>query len=130
MVLHGYKEAGFAQPDGELRWVLLFRRWLQLIETAAMVRDQKLALGIGAETRDLHGGVGQLLMPDNLAVVVANTPDLAGGPIAVEIGAPQLRQLGPVIDDAAGQRTHFGMGVLHRRQRDGRGAGLPSQVKR
>src|SRR5262249_32654704 len=83
---HPGAQPRLAQARGELRPLHLLRRLLQAVVAAAVVGDQQLAFGVEAEARYLERGAGQLLVPGDLAALVADAPDLARGPVAVDVG--------------------------------------------
>src|SRR5262249_39807742 len=83
-----------------------------------------------AEPGDLQGRGRQLAVPGDAAVLVADAPDFARGPVAVEVRPAQLRELVPVVDEAAGERAHVRGRVLDGRFGDRRRAGLAGGVER
>ena len=89
-----------------------------------MIADQHLALGVGAEARDLERGVGDELVPGDLLAIVADAPDAAGRIVGVDVGALELRQGRACVDESAGHRPRLGVGMFRDRLRDRRRARL------
>lgn len=76
----------------------------ETVETASVVDDEQLAGVIGPESSDIEGRVDQLALPDGSRAVVFDSPDSAGGPVAVDICPDQIEQTGSAINPAAGER--------------------------
>ena len=92
-----------------------------------MVGDEQFSLAIQAETGDLHGAVGEVLVPGDLAPLVPDAIDLARRPVAVEVGADEVGQGLAAIDHSARKRAEFGMMDARRSAaRSGRGPRLRS----
>src|SRR5262249_19631910 len=53
-----------------------------------------------------------LTVPEGRRAIVLDPPDLAGGPVAVDVGADQLGQPGAAVDPAAGERAGLAVRVL------------------
>ena len=94
-----------------------------------MINDQQLSAGAHREAGDLQRGVGDLLLPGELLSIVACRPDLAGGVVAVDVGAVELGQLSSVVDHAAGERARLAVVVLDGGWNEGGRAELAVQVE-
>ena len=101
----------------------------EAIEPAHVVDDVQLARVVGAEAGDVEGRVDQLPVPDGLGAIVLDPPDVAGGPVAVDVGPDQVGQVRAAVDPAAGERAGLAVGVLGGRRRDRVGARLALGVE-
>ena len=79
---------------------------------------------IGAEARDVERRVDELAVPEGLLAVVLDSPDAAGGPVAVDVDSDQVGLAGAAVDPAAGQRAGLAVRVLGGRRQDRVGARL------
>src|SRR5262245_36006059 len=94
-----------------------------------MVENEDFAGGIFHEAGDLQPRSRDFPLP-RLALFDAHREDSAGRVVAVEVGADEFWELLAAIDEAAGERTSFGMRVLRGRRQDRPGALLAVDVKR
>ena len=103
------KQPGFAEAGRERMWTHVGRIRLQPVDPAfafsTVVNDQKFSIRIQSNGRNLQLSIGNLSVPQRILPVVTNCPDLAGGIVAVNVGARQFLQLAAVVDNATGQRT-------------------------
>ena len=73
------------------------------VEVARAAREHELAVGVGADVRELRDG--RLLAPDVLRAALgraAQGPQRAGAEVAVDVAAAERGQRGAAVDDAAG----------------------------
>src|SRR5205085_2589686 len=107
------EQAGVAQLRREDRRVVLLRRRFEaIVVAAAVVAEEQLALRVEAKAGDREGSIRQFLVPRDLALLMADAPDAAGAPVAVDVRPEEVRQLLAAVDDAAGHRPRLGMVVL------------------
>ena len=98
------------------------------MQRAAVIDDQQLAVGVHAKADDLMRGVGQLGLFGHLFAIVAQSPDSAGGVVAVNVHAVLGREFFTAINIAAGDGARLGVRVLNDRRDDGRRAGRVVRV--
>ena len=75
-------------------------------------------------------GVGQFSLLCHLFAIVAQSPDSAGGVVAVNVHAVLGREFFATINIAAGDGARLGVRVLYNRRDDGRRAGSVIRVNR
>src|SRR5262245_56099393 len=122
------EQARFAQLPRET--VLDRRRGIELqrMHLAAVVDEVQVSRPVETEADGLQPSGGQLLLPDNLIVLQAQAPNLAGGEVPVNVGPVQVLET-PAIELAAGDGARLGMRVLDERRHDRSGAKLAIGVK-
>ena len=121
---HVGEEPGLAQARGEGQGRGLGgRSRLEPIQPiAAVIDDEDVALRRGAEAGDGQRGVDQLAIPQQLPAIVFRRPNPARRPVAIKIGAGELREARAAINEAARQRTELSVIMLDGRRREGRRA--------
>ena len=122
------KQPGSAQAPGEavaaVGGVVGFQGMEPPLSLVSIVEHQQIALSVHLEGDDSQGSICQLLVPDDFPALHPGAPDLAGGIVAVDVGSPQFREPGAVVDQAAGHGASFGMRVFQQ----GLGYGSGSQL--
>src|SRR5439155_26088677 len=79
---------------------------------------------------DLELSLGQLAPRFQSGAVVPRAPDLPRRIVAVNVNPIEFRQWLAIIDFAAGQRAHLGMGMFDGRLNDRSGAEFAVEIKR
>ena len=122
VVLHRGEEAGLAQGAREARVARGRLVGDELSEHPIVISDDvELPPVVLAEGDDLRRALGQEPVRGDLLAVEPRPPDLVRDPVAVDVGADQVRMLRPPVDEPSRHRGPLGVGVVDRRREDGGG---------
>ena len=95
-----------------------------------VIEQIKLTVVVVAEPHDAVRGVGELAVTDDLSVLVAKAPDLAGVVVAVDVMSVEVLQSRAVIRQSVGDRRGLGVRHLDCRRQDGSRPARPLRVGR
>ena len=69
-----------------------------------VIEQIKLTVVVVAEPHDAVRGVGELAVTDDLSLLVAKAPDLAGVVVSVDVMSVEFLQPRPVVSQPVGDR--------------------------